>query len=171
MLDRHLYLIGMPGSGKSSLGRRAARETGLSFADLDEGIEQITGLSIPEIFAAHGEEAFRRAETRLLAEWTRHRPMLISTGGGTVMNPVNRKIMRCWGTILLLDRPLENILGDIRMENRPLLRDDGPEKLRELYDQRMPVYREAADLVICNSAEYDQTLRAMVRLLRDKYGV
>ena len=170
MLDRHLYLIGMPGCGKSTLGRQAAMETRIPFADLDDLIQRAAGMTVPEIFAAYGEEGFRRAETRVLAELTRERPMLIATGGGAVTFPVNRKIMRCWGTILLLDRPLEKMLETLRPENRPLLRDGGPERFRELYEQRMPVYRAAADLTLHNDGDFAAGVRSLTRLLRDRFG-
>jgi len=171
MLNRHLFLIGMPGCGKSSLGRRVARETGVPFADLDEMISKASGMTVSDFFAAYGEETFRRAETRALAEVTRARPMIVSTGGGIVMREVNRKIMRGWGTILLIDRPLEDILGDIRMEGRPLFRDGGPEKVREVYAQRDPVYRAAADIVLRNDQGYAAAVRALIRLLRDRFDV
>ena len=171
MLDRHIYLIGMPGSGKSSLGKRVAREISLPYADMDGLITEAAGRSVEEIFAEFGEAAFRQAETNMLCLLTRARPTIISTGGGTVMNPVNRKIMRCWGRIVLVDRPLEDILGDIRLEHRPLLRKGGPEKLRELYAERMPVYRSAADDTLKNDQGYHAAMYEMIRLLRERFGV
>jgi len=171
MLDRHLYLIGMPGCGKSSLGRRTARETGLGFADMDEIIAEAAGLTVNDFFSTHGEAAFRRAETGALVSLTRARPMIISTGGGTVLSPVNRKIMRCWGTILLIDRPLEDILGDIKLDRRPLLQDGGLDRVRELYEQREPIYRAAADITLHNNQGYFAAVQKMVRLLRERYGV
>lgn len=169
MLDRQIYLIGMPGSGKSSLGRRAARETGLPFTDLDGWIEERAGITIPEIFEKYGEEGFRRMETGALAFLTRERPGIIAPGGGAAMAPENRKIMRAWGSILLLDRPLEQILADLRTENRPLLQENPEEQLQELYDKRMPVYREAADVRIPNSGDYQTALNLLVRVLRERY--
>ena len=169
MLDRQIYLIGMPGSGKSSLGRRAARETGLPFTDLDGWIEERAGITIPEIFEKYGEEGFRRMETGALAFLTRERPGIIAPGGGAAMTPENRKIMRAWGSILLLDRPLEQILADLRTENRPLLQENPEEQLQELYDKRMPVYREAADVRIPNPGDYQTALNLLVRVLRERY--
>jgi shikimate kinase len=169
MLDRQIYLIGMPGSGKSSLGRRAARETGLPFTDLDGWIEERAGITIPEIFEKYGEEGFRRMETGALAFLTRERPGIIAPGGGAAMAPENRKIMRAWGSILLLDRPLEQILADLRTENRPLLQENPEEQLQELYDKRMPVYREAADVRIPNPGDYQTALNLLVRVLRERY--
>ncbi|MBQ8073103.1 MAG: shikimate kinase [Clostridia bacterium] len=169
MLERQIYLIGMPGSGKSSLGRRAARELGLPFTDLDQWIEERAGMSVSDIFAQHGETAFRKAETGALAALTRARPGVISLGGGTAMNPVNRKIMQSWGSVILLDRPLERILSDIRTEERPLLQENPEEKLRELYETRMPVYRQLADVVLPNAGEYTETLSLLERVLKERY--
>ena len=169
MLDRQIYLIGMPGSGKSSLGRRAARETGLPFTDLDGWIEERAGITIPEIIEKYGEEGFRRMETGALAFLTRERPGIIAPGGGAAMAPENRKIMRAWGSILLLDRPLEQILADLRTENRPLLQENPEEQLQELYEKRMPVYREAADVRIPNPGDYQTALNLLVRVLRERY--
>ncbi len=171
MLERHLYLIGMPGSGKSSLGKRVAKETGLRFADMDNLISGAAGMTVNDFFTAQGEAAFRQAETNLLCWLTRFRPMIISTGGGTAINPVNRKIMRCWGSILLVDRPLEEILRDIRLDRRPLLQEGGLEKVKTLYEERMPIYRSAADYVLKNDQGYQAGVYGMIRLLRDWFGV
>ncbi len=87
------------------------------------------------------------------------------------MKEENRRIMRCAGTILLIDRPLEDILGDIRTEGRPLLADDGAERLRSLYEERMPVYRALADVTIRNDRDVRISAVRLARLLREKYGV
>lgn len=169
MLDRQIYLIGMPGSGKSTLGRRAARDLGLPFTDLDQWIEDRAGISVSEIFAQYGEEGFRRAETGALEVLTRARPGLISLGGGTPMKEQNRKILRSWGSILLLDRPLEQILATLRPEERPLLREHPEEALRELYRVRMPVYRALADVILPNREDFESTLTLLTRVLRERY--
>ena len=143
--------------------------TGLPFTDLDSWIEERAGITIPEIFEKYGEEGFRRMETGALAFLTRERPGIIAPGGGAAMAPENRKIMRAWGSILLLDRPLEPILADLRTENRPLLQENPEEQLQELYDKRMPVYREAADVRIPNPGDYQTALNLLVRVLRERY--
>ena len=168
-MSKHLFLIGMPGSGKSSLGRRAAREAGVPFEDTDEMIVRASGMSVNDFFAQYGEPAFRRAETHVLEALTRMRPSIVSTGGGLPMNPLNRQIMKNWGGILLLDRPLEDILATIRTENRPLLQDNAEEKLRELYDLRMPVYRETADYTLVNDCGYEAALGKVLNLLRERF--
>ena len=123
MLNRHVYIIGMPGSGKSSLGRRVASNLGLPFIDTDQRIEQSVGCSTSDIFAHYGEQAFRNAETNMLIELSREQGSIVSTGGGLVLRDVNREIMRNTGVIVLLDRPLEEIMGDIKLNRRPLLAD------------------------------------------------
>ena len=91
MPDRHIFLIGMQGCGKSSLGKRVARETGIPFADTDAIVARSAGGTVNDFYAQYGEEKFRQAETGALVLLTRARPMIISTGGSTVMNPENRQ--------------------------------------------------------------------------------
>ena len=169
MLDRHIFLIGMQGCGKSSLGKRVARETGLSFADTDAMVAGSAGGTVNDFFAQYGEETFRKAETGALALLTRARPMMISTGGGTVMNPVNRHIMRSWGTIVLIDRPLEEILTDIKLDRRPTLRDGGLEEVERTYHEQMPVYRDLADVTIRNDKGYHMAVYTLSRLVQERF--
>ena len=169
MLDRHLFMIGMQGCGKSSLGKRAAREAGIPFADTDALVAQSANCTVNEFFERYGEETFRRAETNALVALTYARPMIISTGGGTVMNPVNRQIMRSWGTIVLIDRPLEEILGDIKLDRRPTLRDGGLAEVEKRYRERIPVYRELADITLNNNQGYHMAVYTLVRLIRERF--
>ena len=168
-MNRHLFLIGMQGCGKSSLGKRAAREAGVPFADTDAVVAQSAKCTVNEFFEKYGEETFRRAETAALAELTYARPMVISTGGGTVMNPVNRMIMRSWGAIVLIDRPLEEILGDIKLDRRPTLRDGGLAEVERIYHERMPVYRDLAYITLKNDQGYHMAVYTLVRLIRERY--
>ena len=169
MLNRQIYLIGMPGSGKTAVGRCAARETGTPFLDLDDWISAQAGMSIPEIFEQYGEESFRRMETGALEFLTREKPGIIAVGGGTPMNPVNRRIMRGWGSVILLDRPVERILDDLKAEDRPLLKENPEERLRELYDLRMPVFRQLADVTIRNAEDFQTAVNLLTRVLKERY--
>ena len=169
MLSRQIYLIGMPGSGKSTVGLRAARDTGVPFLDLDNWIEARAGMTIPEIFEKYGEEGFRRMETNALVYLTRSRPGVISLGGGTPMNPVNRKIMQSYGSVILIDRSLEKILESLRTENRPLLQENPEKKMRELYEERMPVYRTLADVAFRNEGDFQAAASLLARVLRERY--
>ena len=167
-MHKHLYLIGMQGCGKSSLGKRTAKDTGVPFADTDALVAGSAGGTVNDFFARYGEEAFRRAETRVLAELTRAKPMIISTGGGSVMNPENRHIMRSWGTIVLIDRPLEDILGDIKLDRRPDLRPGGLEEVERVYRERIPIYRALADVTLRNDQGYHMALYILTRLVKER---
>ena len=167
-MHKHLYLIGMQGCGKSSLGKRTAKETGVPFADTDALVAGSAGGTVNDFFARYGEEAFRRAETRVLAELTRAKPMIISTGGGSVMNPENRHIMRSWGTIVLIDGPLEDILGDIKLDRRPDLRPGGLEEVERVYRERIPIYRALADVTLRNDQGYHMALYILTRLVKER---
>lgn len=169
MLERHLFIIGMPGSGKSSLGKRTAKETGMPFVDTDGLITQAAGCTVGEIFEKYGEAAFRQAETNTLSILTRVKPSIISTGGGTVMNETNRMIMKNWGLIVLIDRPLEEIMSDIKLDRRPNLQAKGIGELERLYEERMPVYRAVADVVLDNSQGYHAALNTLMRIVNGIY--
>ena len=85
------------------------------------------------------------------------------------MNPVNRRIMRGWGSVILLDRPVERILDDLRAEDRPLLKENPEERLRELYDLRMPVFRQLADVTIRNAEDFQTAVNLLTRVLKERY--
>ena len=169
MLNRMIFLMGMPGSGKSTLGRQAAGEAGVPFLDLDDWIAERAGMAVREIFGKYGEEGFRRMETNALVWLTAQRPMVIALGGGTAMDPVNRKILRGFGSAILLDRPVELILTDLWTEDRPLLTENAEEKMWALYDQRMPVYRRLADVTVRNDSSARNAVTLLVRVLKERY--
>ena len=166
MLDRHLFIIGMPGSGKSSLGKRVAGQLRIPYVDMDQRISALVGCTIPELFERYGEEAFRHAETNTLVQLTYEQPSLISTGGGTVMREENRAIMRNFGAIILIDRPLEDIMSDIKLDRRPLLAQKGLSEVERLYHERIDTYRAAADIVMDNSQGYHAGVYNLDRIVR-----
>lgn len=155
---RNIYLTGLPGSGKTSIGREFAKllaKFNYEFVDLDELIEQQTGLSIPTIFKERGEQHFREIETIVLAHLSEHAfhdPKVIATGGGTIVRPMNRAIMRGSGLVVHVDvtvrQAAKNIVnGILSGQERPLLKANNPEdlteKVRELYENRKAYYDEA----------------------------
>ena len=140
---RNILLIGMPGCGKSTVGRALARTLGRPLADLDEEIAARAGMSIPEIFAGQGEEAFRRLEHQVLLDAARKSGTVIACGGGIVTRPENLDPMRRNSAVVFLRRDLKLLPS----AGRPLSQRDGPEKL---YRQRKPLYEKTADFAVDN---------------------
>ena len=171
MFDRHLFITGMPGSGKSSLGRKVAGNLHVPFIDVDRRICDATGCTVAEIFERYGEQAFRNAETNMLIAISQEPPSIVSTGGGTVMRPENREIMRNFGLILLVDRPLEMILSDIKLDRRPLLAAKGLEEVERLYRERIDTYRAVADFSIVNDRDYFYGVDTMEKAIRQRFGL
>ncbi len=171
MMDRHIFIIGMPGCGKSSLGRKVASNLGLPYVDTDQRIEQAVGCPTTQIFERYGEQAFRNAETNALIQLTREPAAIVSTGGGMVMRDVNRAIMRNHGIIVLIDRPLEEIMGDIKLNRRPLLAKKGLGEVERLYHERIDTYRAVADVVLDNSHGYYAGLSGMEKLIRMRFDL
>lgn len=159
------YLTGMPGSGKTTLGRRLAEQLGWSFCDLDACIVERTGKSIPEIFAEQGEEAFRRQETLALERVSQGDRQIISTGGGTILRMENVETMQKSGRILFVDRPLDQLLKDIDIEGRPLLAE-GKDAVQRLYAQRYALYLARCDRRIVNAADEDQAMKDLMTCIR-----
>ena len=145
-------LVGMPGSGKSTVGRQLARRLGLPFVDMDQRLEQQLGMSIRQFFEEYGEDAFRDREAALLAELAATPgPMVLSTGGGAVLREANRTALRQGFThVMYLRATPEDIVRRVRHDrNRPLLQVADPlARLRDLYRARDPLYRQAAHYVI-----------------------
>ncbi len=139
----NLVLIGMPGCGKSTVGRALAKLTGRAFVDLDEGIEAEEGRSVPDIFSARGEAYFREKETALLARHAAHGGQVISVGGGAVLSEENRILMKQNGLVVCLDRPTDELVTD----GRPLSAGGLP-ALQKMYKERAPLYRALADVTI-----------------------
>lgn len=142
-----IILIGMPASGKTTVGRAVAQALSLPFHDCDREMERLAGRTIPELFAAEGEEAFRAVESHALAALcTAEAPCVIATGGGAVLSAENRRLLRRSGTVFWLDRDLENIMST-DCSGRPLL-SGGAEALRTLYKNRRDLYAACAHLLV-----------------------
>jgi shikimate kinase len=145
-----LVLIGLPGSGKSTVGRQLARRLGLGFADTDHVIEQRIGCSIREFFEREGEDAFRDIEEEVIRELAQAGPGVLATGGGAVLRPANREALRSGAHVIYLRSTPEELFKRLRHDaNRPLLQVADPlARLRSLYDERDPLYRETAHFII-----------------------
>jgi shikimate kinase len=144
-------LIGLPGSGKSTVGRQLARRLDLPFIDSDSAIEERIGCSIREYFEREGEESFRDAEEAAIADLTRDMQRgVLSTGGGTVLRQTNRDRLRASGYVVYLRSSPEEVFKRLRNDrNRPLLQVGDPlQRLRDLFAVRDPLYRETAHFVV-----------------------
>jgi shikimate dehydrogenase len=180
MID--IVLIGMPGSGKSTLGREAAKELGMEFLDTDVLIEQHERRPITEIFKTDGEVYFRSVETQVIrtvrdvaAESVAgkqscgtegggaRKGLMLSVGGGAAENPVNVRLLREIGTIIFIDRPLAALERNVAFNaGRPLL--SGREKLVELYERRTPLYAGLADRTIRNEGGREEAMEELIRV-------
>lgn len=148
--EKNIYLVGLMGAGKTTVGRQLAKKLGRRFLDSDHEIEAKTGVRIPTIFEIEGEEGFRRREAQAIAELTAEPGIVMATGGGVVMNPENRRHLHETGWVVYLNVPPLFLYERTRHDrNRPLLKVADPlAKLEELYTLRDPLYRETAHFVL-----------------------
>ena len=156
----NVSLIGMPGCGKSTIGRMLAAQLGKTFVDLDERIEKKAGRSIPDIFAREGESAFRRLEAEALAETAACGGQVIACGGGVVKTPGNAHALRRNGPVLWVQRRVTRLAT----AGRPLSK--GLDELQRMEQERFPLYKAAADAVIVNETTPDDAVFAARRALR-----
>ena len=154
----NIVLIGMPGCGKSSIGRLLAKETGKTFRDADALIEKLAGRTIPEIFARDGEAEFRRLETEVLSELGKQSGLVIATGGGCVTRGENHPLLHQNGRILWIRRDP----GKLPTAGRPLSQKTDP---AVLYEQRKPLYAAFADAALENEGTLGEVLTAILNLL------
>lgn len=145
-----MILVGMMGAGKTTVGREFARRHGLRFLDCDHEIEARTGVRVPTIFEIEGEAGFRRRESQLIDELTRETDLVLATGGGAVLDPVNRDHMRTRGIVVYLNVPPQILWERTRNDrNRPLLQVPNPrERIENLHRERDPLYRSMADIIV-----------------------
>ena len=163
----NVYLVGMMGAGKTTVGRLLARRLKLRFLDSDHEIETRCGVKIPLIFEIEGEAGFRAREAQAIAELTALDGVVLATGGGAVLSEANRQSLAARGTVVYLRAKPEDLYARVKHDrNRPLLATASPlERMRELYAERDPLYREAADLIVETGSQNAQVL---ARRLLDK---
>ncbi len=168
-----VVLIGLPGSGKSTVGRQLAKRLALPFVDADHAIEQRIGCSIREFFDREGETAFRDIEQETLSDLTRPVEGVLSTGGGAVLRPANRERLRERGHVVYLHSSPEEVFRRLRHDvNRPLLQVPDPlGRLRELSSERDPLYRQTAHFVIETGRPSVPTLVNMIVMQLELAGV
>lgn len=161
----NLVLIGMPGSGKSTVGKILSRMLCMPLADTDALVEQTAGKTIPELFAQEGETAFRDRETAAARQAASLDNTVIATGGGIILRPENMAALSATGLVFFRDRDLADILGEDHM-GRPLVGSD-PDKLRLLYTQRIELYRKYAQYTISNTKTAEEAAVRIAALYRE----
>lgn len=167
--NNNIFLIGPMGSGKTTIGQRVADLLGLEFLDCDHELEVQTGASVSLIFDVEGEEGFRARETRMLDEITSRSGVLVATGGGVVIRPENRNMLRERGTVVFLKTSVTQQLRRLsRDRSRPLLQtEDRRKKLRDLARDRNPLYEELADIEFpAQNRSLDAVAQQLANLIR-----
>jgi shikimate kinase len=150
---RNLYLVGPMGTGKTAVGKHLARLLGVPFVDSDAEIERVAGVDIPYIFEEEGEPGFRRREHQALADLCLREPIVLATGGGAILDPANRELLKQTGVVIFLQTSLQQQLQRVGSgRGRPLLKADEGQTLRtrleELRTVREPLYLETADVTL-----------------------
>jgi shikimate kinase len=160
-----VYLVGMPGAGKSTVGRELAGRLGVPFLDLDAEIEREAGAAVADIFRDEGEASFRALEAAALVKASMHDPAVIACGGGVVLEPANRITLRNTGVAVYLDVPLDELRRRVQpAADRPLIRQEGD--LERLLASRGPLYREFAGHVVDGSGDPGVVAAAIIEELR-----
>lgn len=168
-----IALVGLPGSGKSTVGRQLSKRLQLPFYDSDRVIEERIGCTIKEFFAREGEELFRNVEASVIDELTQLPNGMLSTGGGAVLCPNNRAHLRSRGQVIYLKSSPEELARRLKHDTkRPLLQVDDPlKRLRDLFAVRDPLYRETAHFVIETGRPSVATLVNMIVMQLELAGV
>ncbi len=148
--SENIYLVGLMGAGKTTIGRQLARALSVPFYDSDKAIEERTGVDIPTIFEFEGEEGFRDREQKMIEQLTQMQGIVLATGGGAILRDENRKLLKENGFIVYLQCSVERILERTRRDTqRPLLKTDNPrDRIESLFEQREPLYLSCADFKI-----------------------
>jgi len=162
---RNIVLIGFMGTGKSTVGKRLAQSLAWDFVDTDYEIGEVTSLSVSEIFRRHGETRFRSEESIVVARLSQQERLVIATGGGTVLNPLNWNALAQNGIVIALHASLEAILARIGHKNdRPLLK--GPrEAIEKLWSERQDCYAQADFIVDTSQKNVDEVVKEILTQL------
>ncbi len=163
-VSKNIVLIGMPGAGKTTLGKMLAQQIGFQFIDIDDVIEDEFG-TIISLFLK-GEAHFRKIEAQATKIVAKRKKTVIATGGGIVLSEDSMELLSTDGIIVFIDRPITSIIQDINSSSRPLLAE-GKERLAELFAQRYQLYKEYADIIVDNDAHADKVIEDIIQEVKE----
>ena len=168
--SENIYLIGLMGAGKTTIGRHLAKSLKMPFYDSDKAIEDATGVDIPTIFEFEGEEGFRDREQKMIQLLTQMQGIVLATGGGAVLRKENRRLLKENGFVVYLQCSVDRILERTKRDTqRPLLQTENPRaRLEQLLAQREPLYRACADYIVDTGIMQSKTA---VKNILDRYSV
>ncbi len=168
-----IFLVGLMGAGKTSVGKMLARRLQKEFLDADAEVELSTGVKIPVIFEIEGESGFRAREEKMIALLTGRPGVVLATGGGAVLSADNRRLLRSRGRVIYLRATPEDLWRRTRRDrNRPLLQTADPlSRLRDLHQQRDPLYREVAELIVDTGSQSISALTTQILQRLDEFDV
>ena len=163
--EKNIVLIGLTGCGKTTVGKMLAQKMNYDFIDMDDFIVESTGKTVPELFAT-SEEYFRNCETEACKILSNRRKTVIASGGGAVKKKENMRAFYHNSIIVFLDRPVDNIVGDIEIKNRPLLAN-GPDVLYRLNDERYDLYNNQCHYRVENNKTLDELVDVIINIIKD----
>ena len=163
-MKNNIILVGMPGCGKTTIGKMLAKELNYDFCDLDEYIVNKENMSIDEMFK-NGENYFRDIESRGVLDASKFKNTVISTGGGVIKREENIEVLQQSGTVIFIDRPIENIIADVDTKSRPLL-SEGKEKLYSLLEERYEKYQKCCNIEVINDSDINKLIEKLVGILK-----
>ena len=176
LAGRPIVLVGMMGAGKTTVGRRLAAKLGRHFVDSDEEVEKAAGMTIEDIFKAHGEADFRAGEVRVIARLLKDRDLVLGTGGGAFVNNETRALVKSSAVSVWIKADFELLFARVqRRSNRPLLKTANPRQtLQDLIEKRYPIYAEADVTIVSRDVPQDQVaadvIEALLLYLGDRDG-
>ena len=172
LAGRPIVLVGMMGAGKTTVGRRLAAKLGRHFVDSDEEVEKAAGMTIEDIFKAHGEADFRAGEVRVIARLLKDRDLVLGTGGGAFVNNETRALVKYSAVSVWIKADFELLFARVqRRSNRPLLKTANPRQtLQDLIEKRYPIYAEADVTIVSRDVPQDQVATEVIEALLTHLG-
>lgn len=162
----NIVLIGMPGCGKTAIGEILAQRLKLEFIDIDQYIELTEGKTITEIFI-QGEAFFRDIESKAIITQSEKNNIIISTGGGVVKRDENMKALKRNSLIFFINRPINDIIGDIDETNRPLIKNK-KNSVEELFKERLPLYKKYSNFEIANTTSLEEIVDEIIKVINEQ---